>query len=222
MRKHSRHFECGSSTILSQLASSKTINAFFEQLVDTVIAHGGDVLEFAGDAFFAEWRPVKDDLSSHNDSSSDEKTFEMNRHDYRGNFAFDNHALKKLNASISSSGELSYGGHSDLIDTSDIARCVLLAAKCASSIVQKFSDYQISSRNDTAILNVHAGLGCGRMSFLHVGDYQGTDHALDGMDEAVELRREYLFLGDPINQVSCGFPTQQYATCFWYFCHDAH
>lgn len=32
------------------------INAYFQKLVDEVTSHGGDILKFAGDAIFAEWR----------------------------------------------------------------------------------------------------------------------------------------------------------------------
>ena len=37
-------------------ASIKTINSYFQKIVDMVEAFGGDVLKFAGDALFAEWQ----------------------------------------------------------------------------------------------------------------------------------------------------------------------
>jgi len=37
---------------------SKAINSYFEMIVDLVISHHGDILKFAGDALFAEWRVV--------------------------------------------------------------------------------------------------------------------------------------------------------------------
>eukprot|EP00551_Chaetoceros_affinis_P009847 CAMPEP_0203685194 /NCGR_PEP_ID=MMETSP0090-20130426/48420_1 /ASSEMBLY_ACC=CAM_ASM_001088 /TAXON_ID=426623 /ORGANISM="Chaetoceros affinis, Strain CCMP159" /LENGTH=1325 /DNA_ID=CAMNT_0050554381 /DNA_START=512 /DNA_END=4489 /DNA_ORIENTATION=- len=35
---------------------SRVINAYFQKIIDEVTNHGGDVLKFAGDAVFAEWR----------------------------------------------------------------------------------------------------------------------------------------------------------------------
>ena len=34
-------------------------------IVDTVISHGGDILKFAGDALFAEWRCVTEEGKEH-------------------------------------------------------------------------------------------------------------------------------------------------------------
>jgi hypothetical protein len=46
------------------------------------------------------------------------------------------------------------------------------------------------------MLNVHCGVGCGSLVGLHVGDTVGSE------DQLLETRREFLFLGDPIDQVS--------------------
>jgi hypothetical protein len=56
------------------------------------------------------------------------------------------------------------------------------------------------------MLNVHCGIGVGHMLGLHVGDYREDDGDEGQEDNAVELRREFLFLGDPINQVSQQLP----------------
>ena len=78
----------------------------------------------------------------------------------------------------------------------------MMASKCATSIVKKFSDYRVTTatnRNSTseAMLNVHCGVGVGNLVGLHVGDYK------EGQEEdAVELRREFLLLGEAIDQVS--------------------
>ena len=224
------------STMMDVESLSKTINTYFEQIVSEVNSHGGDILKFAGDAFFAEWRPVEGNCSSSEFSSSDEYSIDIDEKDRKINAFNDTHALKRLNASLSSSGELSCGGNSFSGNSSDIDRCVWMATKCAASIVRKFSDYDVNigstlgdslmnardhngggdRRPDTAMLNVHCGIGAGRLFGLHVGDYQESDQGQD--DEAVELRREYLFLGDAINQVrthlikdsfQCLFPRHQ-------------
>jgi hypothetical protein len=46
------------STLLDVESLSKVINSYFDMIVSEVILFGGDILKFAGDAFFAEWRVV--------------------------------------------------------------------------------------------------------------------------------------------------------------------
>jgi hypothetical protein len=88
-----------------------------------------------------------------------------------------------------------------------VSTCVWQAAVCAASIVKKFSDFQVAAPLESfknghePMLNVHCGIGAGNMVGLHVGDYREDDDERQE-DEAVELRREYLFLGDAIDQVS--------------------
>ena len=62
--------------------------------------------------------------------------------------------------------------------------CVHAAAVCGAMIVNKCADYPIYEKT----LNVHCGIGAGKMAGIHVG----TD----------TNRREYLVLGDPIDQVA--------------------
>jgi class 3 adenylate cyclase len=80
-----------------------------------------------------------------------------------------------------------------------LAECVAAAATCGAKIVNKCSDYPVfmngeSGRNvrgageQVASLNVHCGLGAGEVIGVHVGDNKN--------------RREYLILGDPIDQVA--------------------
>ena len=165
------------STVLDVESLSKIINSYFDLIVSEVILYGGDILKFAGDAFFAEWR-VADDTDNNSDN---EKT---------------SNPLSDLNASLVSINEI------NLYDTDlqPVTRCVMMAAKCASSIVKKFSDYHVTSGdgqvNSEAMLNVHCGVGVGQVVGLHVRDCK------DGEDEdAEELRREFLLLGSPIDQV---------------------
>ena len=177
------------STVLDVESLSKVINSYFEMIVSEVILHGGDILKFAGDAFFAEWR-TNDDGTEFPDRAECAAV-----------------ALKKLNASIhsmSSSQDLSWGSTSSL---PTVATCVWQAATCATTIVRKFSDFHVAVPRDStfdngeAMLNVHCGIGAGHMIGLHVGDYREDDDEAQE-DEIAELRREYIFLGDAINQVS--------------------
>lgn len=173
------------STILDVESLSKIINSYFDLIVSEVMLYGGDILKFAGDAFFAEWRVAEDS----DNSSENEKT---------------SNPLSDLNASLVSINEINL----DDTDLLPVTRCVMMAAKCASSIVKKFSDYHVTSGdghiNSEAMLNVHCGVGVGQVVGLHVGDCK------DGEEEdAEELRREFLLLGSPIDQV--GFLCYDYS-----------
>jgi class 3 adenylate cyclase len=169
------------STLLDVESLSKVINSYFDMIVSEVILFGGDILKFAGDAFFAEWRVVEEP-----ETENDGNDNVLN-------------PLSELNASLVSMNEMVW----DDIDMPPLSNCVMMAAKCATSIVKKFSDYHVTtadSRNtNKAMLNVHCGIGVGRMVGLHVRDYKEGQE-----EEAVELRREFLILGDPIDQVRCG------------------
>ena len=78
-----------------------------------------------------------------------------------------------------------------------MAFCVAAATACASQIVDECSDFPVmaggvESSSGAAIssLNVHCALGSGQMIGIHVGDHT--------------RRREYLFLGEPIDQLTWG------------------
>jgi class 3 adenylate cyclase len=176
------------STMLDVESLSKVINSYFDMIVSEVIHHGGDILKFAGDAFFAEWKvPHEQD----GDSSSFRNGNNSSSHHYRCG------ALADLNASLVSINDMDWDFDNDI---PKLSSCVLAAAKCAVSIVEKFSDYHVTSASGStndAMLNVHCGLGVGHVVGLHVGDYKE-----DQEEEGVELRREFLILGDAIEQVS--------------------
>lgn len=84
--------------------------------------------------------------------------------------------------------------------------CVLAASQCAASIVKKYSNFHVQTSRELSIsfgkeshgkgdafLSVHGGIGCGSLVGLHVGD---------DSDCVLAARREFLFLGEPIDQVS--------------------
>jgi class 3 adenylate cyclase len=131
---------------------SKAINSYFQMIVNEVTSQGGDVLKFAGDGVFVEWKAASNDPSP------------------------------------------------SLIDRKKLSltQCVCAAAVCAAKIVAKCSDFSIFAHHalgstakgqgaQVATLNVHCGIGVGEIVGVHVGDY--------------ESRREFVILGDPIDQV---------------------
>lgn len=77
--------------------------------------------------------------------------------------------------------------------------CVAAAAACATQIVNECSDFPVMANGTPrahtkgeaiSSLNVHCALGAGQMIGIHVGDHT--------------RRREYLFLGEPIDQLTWG------------------
>ena len=143
-------------------------------MVEEVIRWGGDILKFAGDAFFAEWQALPPQKSG-----ASKSLLEM---------------------------EMS-GGRT-------LAECALAAAACGAAIVEECSDYAVGlepgsalTEDGLAVLNVHCGLGVGHLVGLHVGEVGDEDDAVNadggGRDNNSFKghRREYLFLGDPIDQV---------------------
>ena len=86
----------------------------------------GDILKFAGDAFFAEWRVQEVD-------NDDDDNVEFRSH------SDSSKGLQQLNQSLFSSQEFCYR-----YDNSTVSACVSQAAKCAASIVEKLSDYHVS------------------------------------------------------------------------------
>jgi class 3 adenylate cyclase len=166
------------STMLDVESLSKVINSYFDMILSEVIHHGGDILKFAGDAFFAEWKVVEEGLGSKVAGSEVRNP------------------LENLNASLASINEMAWDTDDD---TPKLSTCVYSAARCATSIVKKFSDFQVTSSSAgaaEAMLNVHCGIGVGHLVGLHVGDYKE-----DQEEDGVELRREFLILGEPIEQV---------------------
>ena len=160
-------------------------------IVSEVIHHGGDILKFAGDAFFAEW-------SVNQEEDEDDDTYDQD-----SAAATTTNPLAELNASLM---DFTWDEDSTAENIPKISTCAMRAARCAKAIVSKYSDYHVSASSangnttsDTqAMLNVHCGLGVGSLVGLHVGDYkedQHEDHA------TTEMRREFLILGDPIDQV---------------------
>ena len=126
--------------------------------MDIILASGGDILKFAGDGVFAEWRAVPSD-----------NTLD---------------AAKQNRKSLST----------DRWHGMDLKRCTSVAATCGAMIVARCSNYPVFSfanrtvkGEQVATLNVHCGLGAGELAALHVGNAD---------------RREFLIIGQPIEQVS--------------------
>lgn len=175
------------STLLDEETLSRVINSYFEKIIGEVRSHGGDVLKFAGDALFVEWRVPEENNAKE-------------KEDLAGAVNNSCNVLKELNCSLASmdtTGDI-------LSTTSGLPLAVLRAARCAAAIVNKYSDHEVVAPHhvsDTAgVLNVHCGIGCGLLVGMHASDYK-EDDGLGEEEQAIETRREYLFLGKAIDQV---------------------
>jgi class 3 adenylate cyclase len=183
------------TTLLDLEALSKVINSYFDMIVSEVIHSGGDILKFAGDAIFAEWKVTEDEGECAADGIDEVGGDGRTKRRRKKKKNRSQNALAELNASLASISDLDFDG-----SIPKLSLCVLSAARCGAAIVKKFSDYQVMSAakgTSEAMLNVHCGIGVGNLVGLHVGDCK------EGPEEgSVELRREFLFLGDPIDQVA--------------------
>jgi len=148
---------------------SKAINSYFQAIVDEITSHGSDILKFAGDAIFAEWR------SSKNKPLQEKK---QARHKMM--------TLQKLKTKFAKG----------LLPITELDDCVHTAAICGASIVKKCADYPVYAKtisgvqgNIIATLNMHCGLGVGEMVGVHVGNnYSRREYLVfgDPIDQVAE------------------------------------
>ena len=197
------------STMLEVEDLSKAINSYFDIIVTEVLSFGGDVLKFAGDALFAEWQVNTNDSGMGDSKGLSTKggTFSGQQNSKGGGTTEDGYEMRK---------DKLRSTNRTLVD------CVMAAAFCGASICKKCSGFKVyanarkssSSRKvsqatggrkkrSVAKLNIHCGVGAGSMVALHVGNVGVTADGIASSGETqIERRREFLFLGDPIDQVA--------------------
>ena len=212
------------STILDLESLSNAINSYFQLIVNEVTNYGGDILKFAGDAIFAEWKASCTKPNQNIDycvmrASECAASIVANCSDYpiyskplgvlRASIRLENtrqSLIKRgglrssLRSSLQSSGDCSnFRGSVQSADEVFI-RQDSMASDCQDE------GRELPRRGSTggahpsrrssaapkpvklATLNVKCGIGVGRIKGVHVGDNA--------------TRREYLILGDPIDQVA--------------------
>jgi len=185
------------STTLDVESLSDAINSYFEMIVNNITTYGGDILKFAGDAIFAEWRV---DLSQKNtiDLEACVATAAIcgaNIVKTCSNFPI----FAKKNQSSVMSRRGSSGGSANCSLNNSFAKgesehSVLYETMTKPAKERRFQRRGSLSRIQSVTsmvagtLNVKCGLGVGEMVGMHAGDNI--------------FRREYLILGNPIDQVS--------------------
>jgi len=130
------------SMTLDVEALSKTINNYFQMIVDEVEAFGGDILKFAGDAVFCEWQATISNRIESGDGNS-------------------------LAGSSQGSIEPWHGlGLEECVLTA--AACgARIVKKCSDYPVYYGGG---SSGTQVGTLNIHCGVGFGEVVGVHVGD----------------------------------------------------
>ena len=167
---------------------SNAINSYFQMIVNKIISHGGDIIKFAGDALFAEWKV------SHHESHHDldccvsiAATCAANIVASCSNYIVckplditlstrhlprQNSSLRNPLTSESTGGEISE--HDSVLRRASTGDRWRRSFASASEVI--------------ATLNVKCAIGVGRIVGIHVGDNV--------------TRREYFILGDTIGQVA--------------------
>jgi len=198
------------SVMMDVESLSNAINSYFQKLVNEIRSHGGDILKFAGDALFAEWK-VSCHKPDHNleycvsRAANCGAAIVANCSDYAvvsKPIGFDmssrRTSLVSRNSIISQSGESTEGESGsrqsfhrrpsvDIIGESTVGE-----SEGPKSFSRRASVNRTMGRtnlsSEAVTLNVKCGVGVGHIVGIHVGDDIS--------------RREYLILGDPISQVA--------------------
>eukprot|EP00986_Skeletonema_menzelii_P013899 scaffold8602_cov144-Skeletonema_menzelii.AAC.7 len=187
------------SNMLDVESFSNCINSYFEKVINQVTSYGGDILKFAGDAIFCEWT-----VSSHEPFQTLEQCVlqaatcaaeivalcsDFNIFEDSGPFR--QKSMRRLSherrGSLSS---LTDNGAAPQSRTGHKERRRPSLEQLRQSFSRRVSmEASFSNRPSVeSTLNVKCGLGVGHMAGVHVGDSTS--------------RREFLMLGDPIDQVA--------------------
>lgn len=203
------------STMLDVDSFSNCINTYFQKVIDQVASYGGDILKFAGDAIFCEWRE-----SSHESCQTLEQCVLQAAScaidivalcsDYNliGNAGISRRRssfLPSSRSSFRSSTRSSYSDQDSLTKAFNDAEPQSPRHGTdmrEASFKRRVSVQAPFNRRPSveSTLNVRCGLGVGHMAGVHVGDNIS--------------RREFLILGDPIDQVAAAEAAARHGEVF--------
>lgn len=207
------------STILDVESLSNAINSYFQLIVNEVTHHGGDILKFAGDAIFAEWKSELNQTIEYcvMQAANCASSIVANCSDYpihstpvgmsRASMRLENarqssnrglrtslvsssqSSVRNLRRSIQSADEYQYARRNSVDSCCSTDETLPRRASTGEAPGRRRSSVGTGPRPvKLATLNVKCGIGVGRIVGVHVGDDAS--------------RREYLILGDPIDQVA--------------------
>ena len=149
-------------------------------------------MKFAGDAIYAEWRVKDNRKEGARRTSRNGSLKSVSSHTSGKRLPTPS---RRSGYSSSSPPKSQQSSRSQIDNEFSMEGCVRAAAICGTEIVRKCADHPIYAKSVSdrkgpllATLNVHCGVGAGEMAGVHVGNEYN--------------RREYLILGEPIDQVS--------------------
>ena len=177
------------SLVMDVESLSNAINSYFDMIVNEIILHGGDILKFAGDSVFAEWKVSLQE--SHRDLDfcvSSAATCAATIVARCSNFpVFKSFDFKKSNNPPHLARRSSLDVESSGLDTSEQNSLYRRAPVGDNRRRAHCASLSSSMSLPIATLNVKCAIGAGHIVGIHVGD---------------NVRREYFILGDIIGQVT--------------------
>jgi class 3 adenylate cyclase len=194
------------STILDVESLSNAINSYFQLIVNEVTSHGGDILKFAGDAIFAEWKASRtksgqsieycvvkaaECASSIVANCSDYPIYSKPAGISRASIRLENvrpMSARNLRGSVKSAPDQCRRKASITSEDSSNDGTLPRRSSIDHAPIQKRFVGHSPKPIKLATLNVKCGVGVGKIVGVHVGNDAG--------------RREYLILGSPIDQVA--------------------
>jgi class 3 adenylate cyclase len=185
------------SQLLDVESLSRAINSYFQMIINEVLTHGGDILKFAGDAIFCQWtasqrNPHKNLQYCVLQATKCAASIVGNCSDYAvTSIPVGRRGPTKRGSMRSSVRESFRRRRSSLGESSDTTSENETMGRRPSQrglTLERNPSVRGGSDPNAATLNVKCGIGVGRLAGVHVGDDIS--------------RREFIILGDPIDQVS--------------------
>ncbi|KAL3763332.1 hypothetical protein ACHAW5_010999 [Stephanodiscus triporus] len=183
------------SLVMNVESLSNAINSYFQMIVNEITSHGGDIIKFAGDALFAEWKVSRNE--AHHDLDccvSNAATCAAAIVSSCSNYSVckpidftmstKSPHMSRRNSALTSSDVESTGGDTPEYDS--FPRRPLKGCDTRRRTSRPSLSAPLSAV--IATLNVKCAIGVGHIVGIHVGDNV--------------TRREYFILGDTIGQVA--------------------
>lgn len=212
------------STMLDVDSFSNCINAYFQKIISQVASYGGDILKFAGDAIFCEWRVSSQEscqtleqcvlqatscaiaiVASCSDFNLIGNTKILSKRRSSHLSSVDSSNMEKLDsltqASTEPTDKTAPQSPLPFVQSKESSE-IRGSSETRSTLKRRVSVEAPFKRNPSAesTLNIKCGLGVGPMAGLHVGDNIS--------------RREFLILGDPIDQVAAAEAAAKHGEVF--------
>ncbi|MEM7535386.1 MAG: AAA family ATPase [Chloroflexota bacterium] len=165
------------SEMLTQL-----FNSYFDQLIQVITAHGGDIVKFAGDAIIAVWPATKAHLGYVLDPASDASDIPM-----------EGEEVDPLSCGEDASGDDSYSLSSDEQYKIRLQRAILQAVQCSKTMLSQVDlnaghllsgDYETLADKE---VHLRISIAAGDIFMAHLGGLYGRWELLVSGEPMVEI-----------------------------------